>query len=128
MGLAIDMGTRLQLVRAASAGQSLLSVSKEYGVSYTTTCKLYKQYKLHGEGGLRTNYINCGPKGIKSNYLIYRSSCWLKRLHPTWGAPFILVQLKERYPTIKLPSARTLQRWFISKGYNQPRQKKMNPK
>lgn len=126
MGLAIDMATRLQIVSAAEKGQSLSSIAAEYKVNYPTVCKFYRNYKKLGEEGLKTNYKNCGPKKIKSSYFIYRSSCWLKRLHPTWGAPFIIVQLKKRYPDMKLPSARTLQRWFLLEGYNRPVQKKMN--
>ena len=128
MGLAIDMATRLQIVREASEGTSLISLSKKYQVNYNTCCKFYRNYKRLGEAGLKTNYHNCGPKTIKSDYFVYRASCWLKRLHPEWGASFILIQLKEKYPYLKLPSPRTLQRWFVSKGYQPPRQKKTNLK
>lgn len=127
MGLAIDMVTRLQIVREASAGISLISLSKKYQVNYNTCCKFYRNYKSQGKAGLKTNYGNCGPKTIKSNYFIYRASCWLKRLHPNWGASFILLQIKEKYPELdasQFPSIRTLQRWFVAKGYNPPRQKK----
>ncbi len=33
--------------------------------------------------------------------------------HPSWGAPYLLVQLRQHHPDRHdLPSARTLQRWF----------------
>jgi len=37
----------------------------------------------------------------------------LHTLHPTWGAPYVLIQLRHGYPELaELPSSRTLQRWF----------------
>jgi hypothetical protein len=37
----------------------------------------------------------------------------LHEQHPTWGAPYLLLQLHHLHPELTdLPSARTLQRWF----------------
>ena len=129
MGRPIDMATRIQIIEQCQKGHSKKSISKSLSVSYPTVIQLTKRYEKEGSLGLKPKYHNCGPSTIKSNYLLYRASLWLKRLHPQWGAPFILVLLKERYgkniSEDDFPSERTLQRWFKKAGYNKPREKKM---
>ena len=130
MGIPIDMSTRLQIIEQFQLGKSKKSISDAFSVSYPTVLTLIKRYEEEGQSGLKPKYVHCGPQTIKSDSLIYRTSLWLKRLHPQWGAPFILLQLKERYgKQIEFfPSERTLQRWFRQAGYNKPREKKMSPK
>jgi len=128
MGLATDMPTRRRIVSEAKAGKSLKRISEELKVNYTSTRQIYQRYIKSGLSGLVPHYYNCGPQTIKGDYVIYRSSLWLKRLHPDWGAPLIHLILKMRHPDRKISSIRTMQRWFLAAGYNKPRQKKTSRK
>lgn len=56
-----------------------------------------------------------------------RAALWLKRLHGSWGAPFIQLQLRERYGKERVPAVRTLQTWFRSRGLTKPRQRLAAP-
>ena len=78
-----------------------------------------KLYKTGGINNLTPRYANCGLKRPKF-YRIYRFCICLKRLHPSWGAPFILTLLEKRYPKEGFPSARTVQIWFKAKKLTQP--------
>lgn len=73
--------------------------------------------------GLKPRYINCRPQGIKSDQLVYRSALWLKRLHRKWGAPLIRLKLQQRYPERKVPTERTMHKWFRKAGLTAPRSK-----
>ena len=100
-------------------GKSLLLISEEQSISYSSACRIWKLYKMGGINNLVTRYANCGLKRPKF-YRIYRFCIRLKRLHPTWGAPFILTLLEKRYPKEGFPSVRTVQNWFKSKQITQP--------
>ena len=106
---------RKDIVRAKLDGTSLVQISAEQGIPYSTVKRIWQSYQRDGESGLSLNYANCGLKRPKY-YFAYRLSTWLKRKHPSWGAPYILTLLAERYPDEALPSARTLQKWFRAKG------------
>jgi hypothetical protein len=71
------------------------------------------------------NYNSCGNKGqIRASYFFYRACIWLKRHHLDWGAPFIHLELMERYGAQDIPSVRQMQRWFNNHHLNVPRQRK----
>ena len=84
MGKAIDKNTRLRIAQEYTSGKSCKALSLAYGISYKSILRFCKAYKKHGEAGLNNNYKNCGTGEIKFAKIIYRSSCWLKYLHPNW--------------------------------------------
>ena len=116
MGSALTMSMRQLVIEEKTKGKSLLVISEQYHLSYSTLRNLWKRYQVEGAQGLVPHYKSCGPSKPKSNALIYRAALWLKRQHEQWGAPLIRLILQERYPHILVPSARTLQRWFKAKG------------
>ena len=128
MGKAISMHLRELIVKDRESGKSLMQISQEQNLSYSTVRNLWKRYQQVGIKGLAPNYSNCGPKQVKTAYPIYRRVMWLKRRHPKWGAPYIRTLLQQRYPTMVLPSARTMQLWFRKKGYNHPKSTPAKPK
>ena len=105
------------IISAYLSGQSLVQISEEQSIAYSTVKRIVKNYDPDQENSLKLNYANCGPKRPKY-YRIYRLSCWLKRKHPKWGAPYILTLLQIRYPYEVFPSARTLQKWFRQEKLN----------
>lgn len=125
MGQAISMAVREQFIRLKDQGCSLSVISEQLGLRYGTACKLSAQFKA--EGSLCLHYQHCGPKHVKSNLLVVRASRWLRRLHPSWGAPFIRLQLVRRYGAQGVPKARTLQRWFRRWKLTKPRQRLNQP-
>lgn len=123
MGIATAVGLRKQIVREKQGGKSLVQLSKELELSYSTVYNIWRLYREQGEVGLVPKYSNCGPQGIKSCPIIYRVSIWLKRQHPNWGAPYIRTILEDRYPAKKIASIRTLQVWYKKAGLSEPKQR-----
>src|SRR4051812_39685075 len=108
MGGALEMHIRSLIIEQLSKGDStMLAVSREHGLSYSTVRKLWKRYKAEGISGLKPHYEQCGSHHPKSEALIYRCALWLKRHHPNWGAAAIQVILHDGYPQTSLPSERT---------------------
>lgn len=128
MGSSTPYHIRQKIVEHKEEGHNLAQISRMLEVPYTTVRGIWQRYEQRGQKGLSTDYSNCGPKDIKSDRLIYRSALWLKRLHPSWGAPYIRTILEQRYTNKHLPSERTMQKWFRSKGYNKPRVTRVKPK
>lgn len=126
MGQAIPMGLREQFISLKQQGCSLSAISEQLHLHYGTARKLSAQLKQHGNLG--AHYQNCGPKQPFTNALLVRASLWLKRLHPLWGAPFIRLQLLERYKPHKLPATTTMQGWFRKAGLSKPRQRLPQPR
>ena len=123
MGKALSLSKRHRIVKDWQSIGNYAEVARKHKVAYQTVRRLCKRFEQEGKSGIQSRYINCGPKEIKSDALINRASLWLKRLHPDWGAPFILTKLRERYFDRKIPSERTLQNWFRAAGLNLPKTK-----
>src|SRR4051794_33886990 len=122
MGGALPMHLRSLIIeQLTKAGCSMIAVSKEHGLSYSTVRKLRKRYQEEGINGLKPHYERCGPQQPKSEALIYRCALWLKRHHTNWGAGVILVLLHDHYPQIHLPTERSLQYWFKARHLYPPK-------
>lgn len=93
-----------------------MALARQFKVAYNTVRTLYLRYEHEGEAGLVPRYAHCGQTGIRFDPLLYRAACWLKRLHPSWGAAFIRLQLERRYPDRALPAVRTMQSWYRAAG------------
>jgi transposase len=119
MGRAIEKGLRDQLILLKQQGKRLSQISEELHLPIGTVNKLSSRYKRAGH--LQVGYSRCGPQGVRSEPFYLRASLWLKRLHPQWGASLIRLKLEERYGS-KVPSGRSLQRWFRSAHLTKPRQ------
>lgn len=126
MGRAIEIGQREQLIALKEKGYSLLHISQQLALPLATVRNLSARYKQAGH--LQVSYRNCGPKQPNSEAALQRASLWLKRHHPTWGAPLIQLKLVARYGTQRTPSARTLQRWFRQQHLTKPRQQRPQPR
>jgi transposase len=111
----LPLAIRHQIVQQYSKGHSLIAISEDNHLSYSTVCNICNRYKEQGAKGLQPRYEHCG-RPRSSTTLIQRASLWLKRLHPGWGATLIRTVLKMRYRRASLPCERTLQRWFHAAG------------
>lgn len=128
MSSALSMSIRLKILRLKGQGLSLVEIARDEQLCYQSVRNIWQRYDERGEAGLSPAYDNCGQQCPRSSYFYYRCSCWLKRLHLDWGAPFIHMQLRLRYGKEGLPSIRTMQRWYCKKQLNRPRARKNQPK
>jgi transposase len=117
----IPINLRRAIVAQHQAGNSLQQIAQSLGVPYESTRKVWRVYQR--EGRLQPNYAACGPQGVKASRRVHRAALWLKRLHPSWGAPLIRQVLADKWPTEAVPRARSLQRWFRQAGLRRPRRK-----
>ena len=129
MGQPIHLPVRERLIALRSEGHTVESIAREVGLSFWTVRNLLRRHKKKGDLGYAPDYTSCGAGGrLRGDYFFFRASCWLKRLHGLWGAPFIRMKLAQRYGEAGLPSSRQMQRWFRHSGLNVPRQRKSEPR
>ncbi len=129
MGQPIHLPVRQQILQLKTEGKSNSAIAETTGLSFWTVRKLVRRQRKGGHSGLAPDYSRCGRRGVfRSDALLRRAACWLKRLHPDWGAPFIGMKLGQRYADAAIPSARQMQRWFRNTGLNSPRPKKEEEK
>lgn len=119
------MGLREQFIALKQQGCSLPGICEQLALRYGTACHLSAQ--LRRQGDLAVHYRNCGPKKPLTAPLYVRAALWLRRLHGSWGAPFIHLKLTDRYGKQGMPAVRTLQTWFRRRGLTKPPQRLAEP-
>src|SRR4051812_4838928 len=122
MPRAIPLAIREQIILLHRQYYSAVAISKQLQLYVCSVRRLIQRYKADHSTSLQPGYYQCGPKKPKVNAARLRAGLWLKRLHPLWGAPFIHLQLRERYGEQSVPAVRTLQQWMHRKGLNRPRE------
>lgn len=89
------------------------AVSKELGLPERTVRRLFRRFEMDGKGGVQPAYDHCGKnqsRRVRDD--LVEEARQIRKEHPTWGAPLILVMMKQKRKRWRLPSSRTLQRWF----------------
>jgi len=125
MGQPIHLPVRQRILELRSQGATTDDISDELNLSFWTVRNLLRRHRDDAGWDCEPNYGPCGGTGtIRSDASLKRAACWLKRLHPLWGAPYIHMKLSQRYAGADIPSSRQLQRWFRALGLSQPRQVK----
>jgi transposase len=112
----IPVATREMIVSCHEKGESLVAIANDLKMSYWTARHIWRRYRDDGPDGLKPGYDRCGPSGPLSDRLIYRAALWLRRRHRSWGAGLIRVLLTKRYGKDRVPTVRSLQRWFKAAG------------
>jgi transposase len=107
MGKALCLSVREDLIRLYKSGVSLVDISRQLSVGYSTTRMICKRYNKQGSLGLQTNYKNCGLRGSRTDRHIL-DACITLRSRRQWGARRILVELNSMFPDRKLPSERSI--------------------
>lgn len=125
MGATLPYATRRSIIEGYLNGTSCAALAREFHVAYATARVLCRRFDAEGEAGLLPHH--CGATGIRSDRLLYRAACFLKRRHPDWGAPLIRLLLEQRYPERALPGVRTMQTWFKDRGLVPLRSKPPKP-
>lgn len=109
MGQAKTLDVRLNVVSMKQSGHSNAKISEGLQIGLGTVKNIWKRYQLFGEPGLSACYKNCGRLAKEDDSRAFRLIRLLKHLHPTWGVPFILLKIVEKYPRLKLHSIRHYQ-------------------
>jgi transposase len=110
MGQATPLDKRCKVIDLKTEGLSNAQVAEQLNLSLGTVKELWKRYRLKGDTGLATNQKNSGRCVDSHSELTYRLVRLIKHIHDTWGVPYILIQIKEKFPDLKLDSIRQYQR------------------
>lgn len=110
MAQAKEASLRLKIIAGRGEGASYAALARDYKVNYHTVRTLCLRYEAQGESALRPNYSKCGRRVEAGHEKCFRLVRLLKRLHPSWGVPYIIARIKERYPALPLQSTRHYQR------------------
>lgn len=116
----IPLSTRQEIIRRKAQGETLSQIADTLNRSYWSVRQIFRRHRDAGEAGLHVKYSQCGCPGPTSRNVVYRAARYLRYRHRAWGAGLIRVLLQERYPSTKIPSERTLQRWFKAQGLGPP--------
>lgn len=114
----IAVAIRQQIVERHQQGQTLTQLAAELQMPYASVRNVWSLYRRTGR--IAPNYQACGRAGARASKRIQRAALWLKRAHPTWGAPLIRLLLQRKWPQEAVPHERSLQRWFRTAGVQQP--------
>jgi len=110
----IPAAVRQQVVERYEAGETLRQITTELGLPYESGRNIWRVYRQ--EGRTQSNYAASGRWGIRTSQRVYRGALFLKFLHPTWGAGLIRQVMADKWTDERLPSERTLQRWYHQAG------------
>lgn len=115
MGKAISYDQRLKVVERCEEGEDHEVIATSLQVSISFVKKLWRKYKKEGKSALQSNYNNCGVKSTYSSEI--REAVQKLRDHKQ-GGNYIHSKLRLTYSDQGVPSARTLQRWWVKEGTN----------
>jgi helix-turn-helix protein len=108
----IPVPVRQKIVERAAVGEPVAALAAALGLAPRTVRHLVRRARLRGPDGVAPDYhppAVC-PHAKPADW--HAAVCRLRRDHPTWGAGYILVVLRERHPDRAWPSERTAQRWL----------------
>lgn len=117
MPVATAMKERQEIVKRREKGESFAQIAREMQISYATVRNVWQFYQKFQR--LEPNYAACAKTEVRKAKAIYEQAIALKAAHPSWGAGLIWVELAEIFEESRLPSERSLQRWFHRAGLAQ---------
>jgi transposase len=106
------MEIRREIVKRHQDGDTLKIISQDLNVPYETVRKIWRHWRRFGK--LTANYEQAKQRGTRRYQSVYEEAIEMKREHPKWGAQLIRLTLEKSHE--RLPSVRTLQRWFRAAG------------
>lgn len=107
----LPLPTRQLILRRANRGQTAESIARALGLRPRTVRNLVQRFGGQPEA-IDPSY-KPGPGRPAEHHPLFARALALRRQHPTWGAGYIRVRLRDACGPSDLPSERTLQRWFL---------------
>jgi transposase len=133
MGLAHSLSKREAIVQYRQEGISMTEISETLGISYSSVRDLCKRYSESQKTDaplksvLTPQYSKCGIKKEKYSVEVVDSVLLLKTEHTRWGAPRLLAELERQVQGKKLPSIRSVGRWFRKYNLSKPPRQAREP-
>lgn len=115
MGKALSYVVREKIIERREVGESFKEISLALGCSISGAKKIWYNYQNQGKIALSNNYSNCGTKS-KFPKCIHDA---IKEIRDNdQGASYVYSRLVQKFPDQKVPTARTLNRWWKKAGTN----------
>jgi hypothetical protein len=104
----LDVHIRRQIFTRLHQGRTPSDIAFELHLTPRTVRRLCHRFREHGKASLAPSYHHRTPPALTGTV---KQAMLLREQHPTWGAAYILLNLRQRHPEVaNLPSERTLQR------------------
>ena len=151
MASAHSLSVRESVIGLRLEGYNMREISRELSISYGSVRDFcHRMSPCCGEScadsslvtspcDLLPRYSHCGLQQKAYSLVVIETSLSLKRLHPLWGAARILISLATELSQMvdlgtadatdieKLPSDRTLDRWFRENNLSKPPRRSGEP-
>ena len=133
MGQATNLALRKRILELRQQGVSIKSIGEQLSLPFSTTKSLCRRFREKGSAGLSPDYSNCGAKRAKGFADQKEQAIRHRVQHPDWGAPRIRVEMQLAAAVqagdkaCRLPSIRTLQKWYRESGLYKPRRQGAGP-
>lgn len=120
MGQAIPYDVRLKIVERKKLKHSNNDIASELGYSESGIKKIWYTYKKAGNECLKTKFSNCGRHSPYEKIIF----SYIDEVRDNeQGAGYVRSKLVQKYPDLKLPHERTIQRWWVKSKTNRKRGK-----
>lgn len=113
MGKPLPYDIRVKIVSRRQQGQPYGEIAESLGCSVGGVKKIWRQYNLQGEAAFQPDYSRCGRPSPYDE--VIRDKADRLRDHRQ-GGEYIHSKLLIACPGEVVPSARTLQRWWVVQG------------
>jgi len=117
------MAVRASIVSQYQQGVSKTQIAKNFLVSRGTVHNIISLSEREDRNDLKPLYQNCGKPRLDSSDFIFRAVRCLRNWHPCWGSGKIRAEMLLMRPDLKLPSIRTMNRWFVWNDQQKKRSK-----
>lgn len=121
MGQAKTLDIRTQMVTMKQSGHTNSQIAESLRIGVGTVKNIWKRYQKNGEAGLPASYQACGRRTSTIDEIAFRLVRLIQHLHLSWGIPFILLKISEKFPDLPLRSARQYQRRLFNGSGKMPR-------
>lgn len=118
MAQPIPYDHRKLIVIKRKSGMSYKKIVQELGYSISGVKKIWYQYQKEGDTCFTTKYENCGRKSDYSP-VVHEAIATIRTGEQ--GATFVSSMLRLKYPNLKRPHIRTIQRWWKEQSINRPK-------
>jgi AraC-like DNA-binding protein len=111
MPASIPLPLRRLILRQARGGQTAAAIARHLHLCPRTVRHLLQRFRDQPDT-LQPAYRPGLGRPADNSHPLYAQALALRQEHPTWGAGYIRLRLDSTSDPARLPSERTLQRWF----------------